>query len=304
VPELSADSRYGYRYPIAEKYFGAQARDTLEEMANAGLLERHFYSKELSCPKCGSINVSMRFHCPKCDSTNIKRKKIIEHVVCGFVAPEEEFKEGKCPKCGRELKRMGVDYVEQGVQFQCQDCKDVFQTPVQKLYDPKDNESFLPLDAKEVSLFSYKVTTKLEEELQKALFQKDYISKKLTELGFAPTFPGTVKGKSGIVHEFFMTATAHIGFVKTKIVIDIMGNGRVSEEDILKLYARAVDSGAYGVLVVAVPSISPGARRVADTYGIAITEAPDFQAVGEALVKRFAELVETPEERMFKMFGT
>jgi hypothetical protein len=65
------------------------------------------------CPSCGSQNVSTRYCCPYCKSFNIQKGSLIEHVKCGYMDVEENFRKGEklvCPKCHEELKKPDVDY--------------------------------------------------------------------------------------------------------------------------------------------------------------------------------------------------
>lgn len=302
-PELNPTFPIGYRYSVAEDYLGKEARNELEKLADEGLLEREFFSKELGCPIDGSINLTVKRHCPNCNSTNFSRQELFEHSACGYIGPESEFMDGKCPKCGKELGQLGVNYVKHGQQFVCQNCGTFFQKPIDKVYCAKDSNQFLIEDAREIELYSYKVTRRLQEAIIKAVDQQRYISDKLTELGFKTDSPATLKGRSGITHDFFMTATTGAGFLKNTIIIELFGDTEVSKNDIFNIYAKAIDVGAYGALIAAIPKMNDEAKAVADSYKIAYVEAEDLPTASEKLVIKFAELIETPEERVLEIIG-
>jgi hypothetical protein len=304
APERVPGIKIGYRYPLAEEYLGKNARASLESLADKGLLEKEFHSRELSCPKCGSINLTLRLHCPKCDSQNISKRTMIEHVTCGYVGPEDEFKTQKCPKCGKPLKQIGVDHVKQGLMHSCRDCKHIFQTPVEKLKCANDETVFDKADVAELVLYSYKVTRALEEEVNRALNQRRYIAQKLETLGFKTVCPAIEKGKSGVQQQFYMIAMSGMGFLKVKVVIEILGGDtEISPNDLFSLYARATDVGAYGLLVAAIPGFSQDAKGVAETYGIAYVEAQDLQTAADGIVSKIGELVEAPEEKMMQVLA-
>jgi len=303
-PEINPTYPLGFRYPLAEEYLGRSARDQLEEMASEGLLEKAFFSKELGCPIDQSINLSLKRHCPNCDSTNIVREELIEHIPCGLVAPETEFKDGKCPKCGRELKKLGVDYLKQGQKYVCQNCQKNFQEPVEKAMCLRDKHSFLLDDAVEVNLYSYKVTKLLEEEINKAIDQQKYMGDKIKELGFSIQSPGILKGKSGVAHDFFMVASSGGGFMKVNIIIELLGDTEIDKDEVLSLYAKATDANAQGVLLGAIPVLTAEAKAIAESYQIAFVEADELSGASEKMVRKFAELVETPEERITELFST
>lgn len=291
----------GYAYPIADEYLDQNAETELEKLADNGFLERIFVAKEFGCPQCRTINLSLRLHCPNCDSTRIDRQDIVEHLACGFQGPQTAFTDERCPKCGQALGQLGVDYVRQGSQHVCAACNQIFQAPVQKLSCTRDNISFRVTDAPEINLFNYNLMPRLEEEINKAIDQQKYIAEKVRALGFKVESPAILTGRSGVRQEFHLSAVSGLGFAKTRIVIEFVGNGTV--DDVFGLYAKAVDVGAYGVLFAAMPGLSNDAKKVSDSYGMTYVEATDFSSAAERLVKKFAELVETPEERVLEIFG-
>ena len=299
--ERQAGTPQGYRYPLAEEFLGANAQEQLEELADNALLERLFVAKEFGCPKCRSVNLSLRLHCPNCDSTQVERQDIIEHISCGFQGPQSKFVGEKCPKCGQPLGQVGVDYVRQGTQQVCRSCEQIFQAPIQKLTCTRDDISFSVSDAPEISLYNYRLMPRLEEEINRAVNQTQYIQEKVEALGFKTQSPASLTGRSGVKQQFFLVATSGVGFMKTNIVVDIISSG--STEEVFSLYAKAIDVSAYGVLFAAIPSLSDDAKKVADSYGMTYIEAEDLSTTAERLVKKFAELVETPEERMLEIFG-
>jgi predicted RNA-binding Zn-ribbon protein involved in translation (DUF1610 family) len=302
-PESNPALPSGYRYPVAEEYLGKNIRDELEGMANEGLLEREFFSKELGCPKDGSINLSFKRHCPNCDSINISKKELIEHMACGYIGPESDYKNGKCPKCGRETGKLGVDYIKHGMQYVCQNCNNFFQDPVDKVVCFKDKYSFPIEDAREVEIYAYKITPLLEQEINKAVNQQKYIADKLQELGFKIESPATLKGRSGVAHDFFMVATSGAGFLKTRVLVELLGDGEITKNDVFNLYAKAMDVSAYGVLIGAIPRMTDDAKAIAKSYKIAFVEDDSLPEVSEKMVHKFAELIETPEEKMLEIFG-
>lgn len=302
-PDVNPSYPNGYRYGVAEEYLGKSARDELNKLADDGLLEKEFYSKELGCPRDNSINLSFKRLCPNCSSSNISKKELFEHVTCGYIGPSSNYKNDKCPKCGRELGKLGVDYTKHGMQYVCEQCNNYFQTPSDVAICLKDRSSFPIDEANEVELFTYKITLKLEEEIVKAVDHQQYISKKIQDLGFKTESPATLKGRSSVSHEFFLIATTGMGFVKTKILVELLGNGEISKNDIFNLYAKAIDVGVYGVLLGAIPKMSDEAKAVAKSYKISFVEGEDLPEISEKVVRKFAELIETPEEKMLELFG-
>ena len=104
TPERTSATPLGYRYPVAEEYFGENAQKQLDRLVEDGLMEREFYQRELGCPKCGSINLIVRFHCPKCDSTNMVKSDVIEHWPCGTLGLRATSRMADAPSVGRSLR--------------------------------------------------------------------------------------------------------------------------------------------------------------------------------------------------------
>jgi hypothetical protein len=69
------DSQVGYRYPIVEAIVGeeSQVAPFLNNLHEAGILEKELYDKIIFCPKCGSASVSTRYCCPFCKSFDIQK---------------------------------------------------------------------------------------------------------------------------------------------------------------------------------------------------------------------------------------
>ena len=79
------DPQTGYRYPAVEAIVGdaSQVEPLLNKLLREGVLEKKLYAKNVSCPNCGSADVSFRYCCPFCKSFDIQKSSLIEHVNCG-----------------------------------------------------------------------------------------------------------------------------------------------------------------------------------------------------------------------------
>lgn len=294
--ERLADRPEGYGYPLADDYLGPEAPAELARLGDEALLERVFITKEFGCPKCRSIDLSLHLHCPNCDGVKIGRQEIIEHVACGWQGAKSQAVDDRCPKCGDPLRKIGVDYVSQGAQFACENCGNVFQAPIQKLTCTRDHSNFTVTDAAEIPLYNYRLTTRLEDEINRAIDQQKYIQEKIKTMGFKTRSPAVITGHSGIEQQFYLAATSGIGFFKVLIVVELISNGSIDE--ILSLYAKALDVKANGVVIAAIPSLSEKSKQLAASYGMPLVEARDLSSAAERLVEKFGELVQSPEEEL------
>jgi hypothetical protein len=89
-----------------------------------------------ACPSCGSLSLLLEIACPSCESRDIRRIDIMVHYECGHTGSVDEFRASLersgyvCPRCGKELKRVGIDYGRPGAGLRCGKCDSVFQFPV------------------------------------------------------------------------------------------------------------------------------------------------------------------------------
>jgi len=291
IPERSPTNSMGYRYPIAEEYFGEDAKNQLDMLVKEGLMVREFYQRELGCPKCGSINLIVRFLCPKCGDTNIVKGEIIEHWTCGYVGAEDEFKEDKCPKCGKKLEKIDVDYGKLGPMYKCLSCGEVFHTPDDKLNCANCDYTFSKDEAEEVVLYAYRITPKLEEDLEATLYRKNYLIEKLSEMGFIVEPEENLYGRSELKHEFYIVASQGKGIFKVRIVIDLLSAlHEVPADDVFLFYAKALDLGAYRIILVGIPKFSEEAKKLMNHHGIAYVETQTLQNSAEVTIRKLEEM--------------
>jgi predicted RNA-binding Zn-ribbon protein involved in translation (DUF1610 family) len=297
TPERSTSNPMGYRYPIAEEYFGEGAKDHLDILVEEGLMVRDFHQRELGCPKCGSINLIIRFLCPKCGGTKIVKGEIIEHWPCGYVGTETEFKDGKCPKCKKKLGKIGVEHRKLGPMYKCSDCGEAFQTPTDRLNCANCEKDFPKEEAAEVILYAYRITPKLEEDLEAALYQKNHLVEKLVDMGFNIEPETGVYGKSGLKHEFYIVASQGKGKLKLKLVIDLLSAAQeVPANDVFQLQAKALDLEAHGIILVGIPKFSEEAKKLMTHYGIAYVETQTLQNSADATIQKIEELTQASDK--------
>ena len=106
-----------------------------------GFLQLKEHDPVATCPKCDSHKIAVRLGCRGCGSINVRRVKILEHILCGYMGPEDAFRKAgsmRCPKCGRAVdadpertlngdSRSGVRVI--GSIFRCRDCRREFDKP-------------------------------------------------------------------------------------------------------------------------------------------------------------------------------
>lgn len=286
------DPKMGYHYPVVETIIGdaSAAQVFLSKLCEAGILEKTLYDKVIYCPKCGSANVSVRYCCPYCKSFNIQKSALIEHVKCGYMDVEENFrKDGDliCPKCHEELKKIDIDHRKAGIWCNCKDCEKSFDIPVTSNFcrNCLGNFTFEDIIIKEVYAYSLKAEAKEEATLGWVMVAP--IREFLAEVGFEVESPAFLKGKSGANHMFDIAAYRG-GTTKKVTVIDLATSTEdaVSEQPIIALFAKIFDVSPDSAYLVAIPKITDNGRKMAELYSIQIVEAKNQKEAIKALRDR------------------
>jgi hypothetical protein len=289
------DPRIGYRYPTVEAIVGdASAVDSLlNRLYKAGVLERKLYDKVIYCPKCGSVNVSVRYCCSYCKSFDIQRSALIEHVKCGYMDVEEHFRKGNklvCPKCLEELRKLDVDYRRAGTWCACKDCGKSFDIPVTAHFCRDCQRNFTFEDAVIKDVYSYSLKEEVKEEAATGWVMIAPIRDFLLQSGFEVESPAFVKGKSGANHVFDVAAYGE-GEARKVTVIDIATSTEdvVSEQPVIALFAKIFDVTPENAYLIAIPTISENGKKMAELYNIRIIEAKNQKEAIEALKEKMLE---------------
>ena len=86
---------------------------------------------EASCNRCNSTNLTYTSECPNCKGINFQQKGLIEHYSCGEVYPKEGDY-NTCPKCNKQIGKVGAEYREFSEYYACSSCNDRFPKPTTK----------------------------------------------------------------------------------------------------------------------------------------------------------------------------
>ena len=126
VPVRDPTVRETVTYPDAMALPNALA--IAEELAYLGCLERQFFDRLITCPRCASARLSVRERCSRCDSADLVEEAVVHHLRCSTQAPERDFRQGTsliCPKCRLHLEHFSVDYDRPGSVMFCGNCRHV-----------------------------------------------------------------------------------------------------------------------------------------------------------------------------------
>jgi len=283
IPEYDFESEEGYRYPEIDAILETSSKETikiLDELYKEGILKRKFYDKIFSCKECGSFKVKPSPQCPTCRSSDISKGRAIEHLECGYVGLEENFRTEKgliCPKCGKELKQIGVDYSRIGTLYKCEACEERFSEPANMLRCMKCGTVFPQAEAGEKNIYSYTFNEAMRNKILLQIKPKRFIEDLLMEEGYEVKSSVPVIGQSGVRHELDIYAVKKFDSSERKIIVGLSGaKDEVPPEEVLKLFAKATDIGANETIMVAIPKASKETKFFAEHYGIRCIEASEL----------------------------
>jgi len=283
------DPKFGYRYAEVEAILGdsAKVEGFLKRLYEAKVVERKLYDKILYCPSCGSQNVSTHYCCPYCKSFNIQKGSLIEHVKCGYMDVEENFRKGEklvCPKCREELKKPEVDYRKAGIWCTCKDCGKSFDIPVTRHFCRECQADFTFEEVEIRDIYAYTLNEEVKGEITAGWIFVAPIKEFLVESGFEVEAPAFLKGKSGANH-MFVIAAYQKEITKKVTVMDVATatDDIVSEQPVIALFAKIYDVAPDSAFLIAIPKLNENAKKMAELYNIKVIEARDSKEVMKAL---------------------
>lgn len=142
---------------------------TLRNLADNKIVEAEASRSVVVCPECGSTTATLYLECPECESTKMTKEEALEHFDCGNIDFRSNFDKGEgissCPKCGKKLKVIGVDYRKIENWYRCSN-KHFFGQPNFKFSCSTCNGRFTVDEANLDLLHNYKLTASGRQTLQ------------------------------------------------------------------------------------------------------------------------------------------
>jgi len=283
------DPKYGYRYPAVEAIVGepSSTEEFLRHLFEVGVLKRELYDKVVYCPNCASANVSIHYCCPYCNSFNVKKSSLIEHTQCGYIDTEERFQMKDklfCPRCGRELTKLDVNYRKAGVWCTCNECGKSFDIPVPSHFCRDCHQGFMFEQALYKDAYSYSIGEDVVREATLGWIMIAPLREFLQSRGFEVESPSFLKGKSGANHMFDIVASRK-GIRRDVTAIDLATSTDdvVSEQSVIAMFAKVYDVTPDRACLIAIPKMNENGKRLADLYKIELIEAKDQNEAIKAL---------------------
>ena len=283
------DPTYGYRYPIADAILNnnLKTQEFLDRLHEAEILEKKLYDKVILCPKCGDANISIHYNCPYCRSFNIQKSSLIEHIKCGYMDIEENFRKGHslvCPRCHEELRKSDIDYRRAGVWCTCKECGKSFDIPTTSHFCRNCHANSTFEDAVVRDVYAYSLKEGVREEAAADWKIITPIGGFLRKNGFEVENPGFLEGKSGANHMFDMVAYKGDGTQRTTVIdLAVSTEDVVPEQPVIALFAKIFDVSPDYAYLITIPGISENGRKMAKLYNIRVIEAKNQEEVRKGL---------------------
>jgi len=286
----------GARYPRMEEVAGdpQRAKALVEQLVRAGILRPKFHEKILVCPSCGSKNVTIRYYCTHCGSHEIEKRKLYEHLECGTIDSDDLFvKSGKtaCPRCGKPLSKLGLDYRQVGTWFQCRSCGKRFDAPEGKHYCRECSLKFGVKESVLDDVYSYVLDKMAETEFAREVLFLAPLKKILKENGYDVEALSVVRGVSGTSHSFDVVGSKTQGSRRIVITLDMAICDNVcGEEHVISVFAKTFDVSPTKSILIAVPALSDTAKKLANLYKLEIIEGEKPEEIAQGFCETLGKI--------------
>jgi len=236
----------GVMYKVGDIEVPAERLKRLEKQE--GILDALGQVSFAACPKCQSLNLAILLKCPNCGKQTLSKSEMLIHYECGHLTPlHEVVQPGKtvytCPKCGKLMKRVGIDYGRPGLAFTCPECKEVSQYPLVKLLCHNGHE--LKLDESELTQFSVYKLGKGLSTIPRIITMLNEIKGKLTSRGHECMILANVTGESGNKY-----VTPLLVLTIPPLIADFILDRSTWEFQAIEAIRKTADLNARSLLVV------------------------------------------------------
>lgn len=270
---------------------GEKLNSILEKLSMLELLETHIWGNLTVCPTCRSHRLMMHLRCPTCKSTSMRKGVVVEHMSCGHIDVEENFRKKDrlvCPKCGKNLKAIGVDYRKPGTLYKCLRCGGFYPTP-EKHYTCDNGHSFEEQNLAIKEVKAYRLNPAKHALVERELIDFESILEEMRKAGWPVEAPAKIKGESGVHHEFVFAVWMDDEALKGESP-DLVADLYTEEKEIdsiapLAFQAKAMDVHSKEKVLIAMPGLDERAKLLAKSFGITVVESSKAKEIEEKTVE-------------------
>ena len=266
-----------------EAYPQKRVQATLNELIEANVLKKELYEKLIACPTCHeSSRVFVRNKCSKCDSYKVHMNRLLEHQ-CGAIYDKDQYVVPtglRCPKCEKPVPNES-ELKSVGIAFHCESCESIFSEPIQTFYCRRCTNEFGLKECELADAYSYRLNDEVRSEVREVLSVAT-AADTLEQLGFEVKVPGLVKGKTGVDHQFTLTASKG-GKLTAMDIVSTKPDEKVDMARVLPSYAKFMDVSVDTRLLIAVPSLEPQTREFLKANHVLSVEGENLSKIGDAV---------------------
>ncbi|MDI9619635.1 MAG: hypothetical protein QFX33_02260 [Candidatus Nezhaarchaeota archaeon] len=297
VVEPAVSFNEGVRYPKIEELLGVkvEAQALLDELCEEQIFKVEIDGNVVVCPRCGSHRLMLSLLCPRCGSKKVVKAVMLQHLSCGHVDFEANFKvEGglRCPRCRGQLNALGSDYKVHSTLYSCDSCGAAFSDP-RHGYTCDLGHSFNGEEAAMRVVKLYRFNEEKRSLIERLALNLEEMLKPLADEGWRIESPARIPGLSGVLHDFELAVTSGNGKPPSLVASLVSPDEAASANEILALWAKAKDVNAERTLILAVPGLQEENRKLAENLGITVVEGRNS---GELKLK-LQELAENLKDR-------
>ncbi len=302
IPKFNYERGFDYCEAIYDFIGGCDGiEEVLESFHDIGILKKEIYESLGVCKNCGSHKLRIKPVCPYCGSPDIDAGTVIEHLSCGFVGLITDFfsKGGRlvCPKCGKELRAIGVDYRKTANMYKCHKCGEFTSLPEMRYICNVCGAELHEKDLLVKKVYKYVVDDEKLSLIDKMLLDVSEIVRKLGERGWIVEAPSRIRGVSGTMLDFTVVLWDPRDRTIPMAAIDIVeGDGEIGEDKILQFFGKSFDANARHWILIAIPKLSDRAREMAKGYGIIVKEVKDPADAASAILDALKQVSEEGSE--------
>jgi predicted RNA-binding Zn-ribbon protein involved in translation (DUF1610 family) len=201
----------------------------------------------------------------------------MQHVDCGSIYKQPEYSGPnglQCPKCGKAIADE-TEITLVGIAFKCESCGSSFGDPNRAFYCRGCSHEFQLKNAELTDIYSYVLSPTVRPEAEETLIVLS-VADLIKKTGYEVVAPGSLKGKTGVSHEFTMTCCN-----KDKVVaIDFaVADKEVDTKTVMLSYAKFMDLPPIRRLIVAIPRLDQQAKDFLTANNIQFVEGKTIEAI-------------------------
>lgn len=254
-------------YPAAASMLDDRDRpttSTLDDLADAGVLNKRYTTKSYVCPGCTSTDLKYIGACPRCGSTHTIGRTVVRHADCTHAGPPKEFERSDgsrhCPTCGLAVDGTDLEYDRRNV---CRECEAEFADPDDRMQCRECLNTYAPMRVAERTLYEYSLTARGQEWYETRIRARELLVERLENRGFETAVDVAVAGDDG---EYPVHVRAEEPLLDTRVVADVHGDPSTADLDHLRTAAEHAD--ATGIVIVTTPSIPAETARLIEGRGL------------------------------------